>query len=80
MKEDTEEKSWDTIPVPSCWQLHGYGSPNYANVCYPYPVDPPYVPDENSMGVYEREFEYKGEMTHDGNFCCDGIWYLPTET
>lgn len=56
-KEDTEEKVWDTIPVPSCWQLHGYGAPNYANSCYPYPVDPPYVPDENPMGVYECEFE-----------------------
>ena len=52
-------KEWDTIPVPSCWQLYGYEDPNYTNVNYPYPVDPPYVPDENSMGVYEREFEIK---------------------
>ncbi|MBR3703989.1 MAG: glycoside hydrolase family 2, partial [Oscillospiraceae bacterium] len=47
---------WDTIPVPSCWQLHGYENPNYTNVNYPYPVDPPYVPDDNPCGVYEREF------------------------
>lgn len=58
-KEDLEEKDWDEIPVPSCWQLQGYGHPNYTNVCYPYPVDPPYVPDENPMGVYERIFQVK---------------------
>ncbi|MBQ3503347.1 MAG: glycoside hydrolase family 2 [Oscillospiraceae bacterium] len=48
---------WDTIPVPSCWQLHGYEAPNYTNINYPYPVDIPYVPDDNPCGVYEREFE-----------------------
>ena len=32
-------------------------SPHYTNFNYPYPVDPPFVPDENPMGVYEREFE-----------------------
>ena len=47
---------WDAIPVPSCWQLHGYGNPNYCNVNYPYPCDPPYVPDDNPCGVYRREF------------------------
>ncbi len=50
---------WDKIPVPSCWQMYGYEDPNYTNVNYPYPVDPPFVPDENPMGVYEREFEIK---------------------
>ncbi len=50
---------WDTIPVPSCWQLQGYEAPNYTNVNYPYPVDMPYVPDSNPCGVYEREFEIK---------------------
>ena len=28
---------WDTIPVPSCWQLQGYEHPNYSNINYPYP-------------------------------------------
>ena len=50
-------ENWDTIPVPSCWQLHGYENPNYTNVNYPYPCDPPYVPDDDPCGVYEREFE-----------------------
>lgn len=55
---DVEENitEWDSIPVPSCWQLHGYENPNYTNVCYPYPCDPPYAPDENPCGVYERTF------------------------
>ena len=52
-------ESWDTIPVPSCWQLHGYENPNYTNINYPYPCDPPYVPDDNPCGVYEREFEFE---------------------
>ena len=47
---------WDTIPVPSCWQLQGYENPNYSNINYPYPCDPPYVPDDNPCGVYRREF------------------------
>ncbi len=52
----TEPDSWDTIPVPSCWQMHGYGNPNYTNVCYPHPFDPPYVPDINPCGWYRRTF------------------------
>lgn len=47
---------WDTIQVPSCWQILGYENPNYTNINYPYPVDLPYVPDDNPCGVYEREF------------------------
>lgn len=52
----TSITQWDTIPVPSCWQLQGYDHPNYSNINYPYPCDPPYLPDENPCGVYEREF------------------------
>lgn len=50
-------EKWDTIEVPSCWQILGYENPNYTNNNYPYPVDQPYVPDDNPCGVYEREFE-----------------------
>ena len=52
---DTIE-AWDAIPVPSCWQLHGYEDPNYTNICYPFPVDLPFVPDDNPCGLYRREF------------------------
>ena len=47
---------WDTVPVPSCWQCLGYEHPNYANARYPIPVDPPYVPTDNPMGVYKTVF------------------------
>lgn len=50
-------EKWDIIKVPSCWQTLGYENPNYTNINYPYPCDPPYVPDDNPCGVYEREFE-----------------------
>ena len=60
---DLEEKykdiEWVEIDVPSCWQVRGYENPNYANVSFPYPCDPPYVPTKNPMGIYRREFEIK---------------------
>ncbi len=45
---------WDTVSVPSCWQTTGYEPPYYTNVNYPIPVDPPYVPDDNPVGVYRK--------------------------
>ena len=59
-KTDYEEESvitsWDKIPVPSCWQNLGYDTPMYVDNRYPYPVDPPYVPDKNPLGVYKKDF------------------------
>lgn len=54
-----EITEWEQIPVPSCWQLQGYENPNYTNINYPYPCDPPYVPDVNPCGIYERSFTLK---------------------
>lgn len=54
---DYDESSMDTIPVPSCWQNHGYDHHQYTNVSYPIPFDPPYVPRENPCGVYRTSFE-----------------------
>jgi len=51
-----DDSAWATLPVPSMWQLHGYGHPHYTNVQYPFPVDPPRVPTENPTGSYRREF------------------------
>ncbi len=53
--DDTPAKT-GSIDVPSCWQCRGYEKPYYTNVTYPFPVNPPYVPNENPMGVYKREF------------------------
>lgn len=50
-----EISDWQEIPVPSNWQMFGYDHPGYTNFNYPHPVDPPYVPDDNPCGVYERE-------------------------
>lgn len=46
------------IDVPSNWQLRGYDKPQYTNVAYPIVFDPPFVPDENPVGVYGRDYEY----------------------
>ena len=51
---------WGELPVPSHWQLHGHGAPAYTNVAYPFPIDPPYVPDENPTGEYRRSFTLPG--------------------
>ncbi|MFI5062104.1 MAG: glycoside hydrolase family 2 TIM barrel-domain containing protein, partial [Actinomycetales bacterium] len=58
--ETCDDTDWDTIPVPAHWVLHGdgkYGRPIYTNVQYPFPIDPPHVPDENPTGDYRRHFE-----------------------
>jgi beta-galactosidase len=52
-----DDSEWDEIPVPSQWQLEGYGAPAYTNVRYPIPVDPPHVPDENPTGDYRVRFD-----------------------
>jgi beta-galactosidase/beta-glucuronidase len=54
--DDYDASGWDALPVPANWQMHGYGVPNYTNVAYPYPVDPPHVPQENPVGLYRRAF------------------------
>ena len=55
-EEGYDVSGWDDIPVPSSWQMQGYGYPHYTNVVYPFPVDPPHVPTENPTGCYRREF------------------------
>jgi len=45
------------INVPCSWQFQGYDVPQYLNISYPFPVDPPYVPIDNPTGVYYRDFE-----------------------
>ncbi|MDY7223277.1 glycoside hydrolase family 2 TIM barrel-domain containing protein [Halalkalibacterium halodurans] len=51
-----EINEYSEIPVPSNWQLYGYDVPQYTNIHYPIPYDPPFVPDQNPAGVYNREF------------------------
>ena len=47
----------DKMPVPACWENfigRGYDVPNYTNITYPFPVEPPKVPDENPSALYTR--------------------------
>ncbi len=39
------------IQVPGVWELQGYGVPQYTNVRFPIPFDPPFVPDDTPVGV-----------------------------
>ncbi len=71
---------WTTIPVPGHWQLNGHGAPAYTNVRYPFPVDPPRVPDENPTGDYRRTFEVPADwpervvLRFDGVDSCARVW------
>ena len=63
MQLDFDDSTWDTIPVPSNWQMLGYDKPIYVNVQYPFPANPPYVPqDNNPTGLYRKWFNLNREQ------------------
>ena len=64
---------WDTLPVPSSWPMHGYGLPIYTNHHYPFPIDPPYVPDENLIGDYVLHFDADEALAAGAALRFDGI-------
>ena len=56
-----DDSSWDSIPVPGIWELHGYGDPVYTSRNYAweknYVNNPPFPPEErNHVGQYRRDF------------------------
>jgi len=53
---DYPDGDWSELPVPGNWQMHGYGRPHYSSCPYPFPVDPPYVPQDNPTGCYRTTF------------------------
>ena len=58
-KYDVNSDIYDRIDVPSDWQTYlgrGYDTPNYTNVRYPFPIDPPHIPDDIPCGLYMRQF------------------------
>ena len=78
---DFADAAWDELPVPAFWQLSGYGKPAYTNVNYPFPVDPPRVPDANPTGEYRRGFELaedfpleRAVLRFDGVDSCFAVW------
>ncbi len=59
LSPDFDRTTMDTLAVPKNWQVElgrGYDTPEYHNVNYPFPVDPPHVPDANPAGLYIRDF------------------------
>lgn len=54
--EACDDTLWDQIPVPSNWQMHGYGQPHYSSCPYPFPLDPPHIPLLNATGCYRTSF------------------------
>lgn len=65
-KEGFDLSAWDTIEVPSNWEMKGYGTPIYANVAYPFSNTPPRITarsdnngtyDANPVGSYKRSFK-----------------------
>lgn len=55
---DFPTEGWDTLQVPSNWELKGHGIPIYTNIRYPFPANPPFIPHElNNNGSYRKEFE-----------------------
>ncbi|MDD5936369.1 MAG: glycoside hydrolase family 2 TIM barrel-domain containing protein [Clostridiales bacterium] len=59
--EFLETEFSENILVPSNWQLHGYDRAQYTNVPYPFPFDPPYVPDDIPVGVYQTTYDYQSD-------------------
>ena len=69
----------ESIPVPSVWQMHGYDRHQYTNWRYPFPYDPPYVPDENPCGLYRRTFTVPDDgcrrtLVFEGVDSCFYLW------
>ena len=57
-KNDFSLKGWDTINVPSNWEMKGFGVPIYVNRIYAFPTNPPFIPHNiNNVGSYKRDFE-----------------------
>ena len=77
-KSDYDVSGWDTIEVPSNWEIKGYGTPIYSNIGYPHSRQPPRimadvpsyftaVKEPNPVGSYRRIFtvpsSWKGRKT-----------------
>jgi beta-galactosidase len=80
------DERWARLVVPAHWQLHGHGAPAYTNVRYPFPIEPPFVPDENPTGDYRRAFELPPDwpagpavLRFEGVDSCFRLWLNGTE-
>ncbi len=56
-EKNYNDKNWDTIHVPSNWEMQGYGDPLFRNVSTPFKPNPPFYPKEyNPTGSYRKNF------------------------
>ncbi len=73
-KDFRPNDEWTKEIVPFCWQMHGFDQNQYTNIRYPFPFDPPYVPQENPCGTYIRRFTWEPDedapLTH---LCFEGV-------
>lgn len=63
-REDFPTGNLPFITVPSAWQPEGYGKMHYTDVLYPFPINPPFVPDENPTGIYFKDLELEHPQDH----------------
>lgn len=64
---------WGEIAVPGVWQLQGHGAPVYLSAQYPFPLDPPHLPDENAVGDYRLGFDAGPEYLDGAVLRFDGV-------
>lgn len=76
-----DTKDFGEIPVPGVWQNFGYDRHQYTNTRYPFPMDPPYVPQDNPCGAYLHTFVYhkvpeapKQFLNFEGVDSCFYVW------
>lgn len=58
-EKDFAGDGYELVTVPGMWQNYGFDRHQYTNIKYPFPFDPPYVPQNNPCGAYTYDFEYK---------------------
>ena len=80
-EKDYDTENFDEIQVPSVWQMAGYDTHQYTNIRYPFPFDPPYVPQDIPCGAYVHTFEYsrdekapKSFLNFEGVDSCFYVW------
>ena len=80
-REGYDVSLFDSVPVPGAWQNSGYDCHQYTNLRYPFPFDPPFVPQDNPCGAYVTEFEYHKDeaapeafLNFEGVDSCFYVW------